>query len=79
MSGIGKGHNKFHTCYGCPDRSIEPNCHLSCEGSKYRTEKAAEIKEEKRKAYEYTEYKSSRVLDTQMKIAKGCRIGRKKP
>ena len=79
MSGTGAGHNKFHTCYGCPDRSVEPSCHISCEGYKYRTEKAAEIKREKRKETEYCEFKSERVLETQRKIAKRSRIGRKKP
>lgn len=39
MSGTGAGHNKFHTCYGCPDRTVEPSCH---------TEKAEAIKREKR-------------------------------
>ena len=70
MSGIGKGHNKFHTCYGCPDRSIEPNCHLSCEGYKYRTEKAAEIKREAYKVTKYVDYKSGRVLDAKKKSHK---------
>lgn len=79
MSGTGAGHNKFHTCYGCPDRSIEPNCHSTCEGYKYRTEKAEALKEEKRKAYEYINYKSKRVMETKEKIAKRCRLGIKKP
>lgn len=39
MSGISPGHNKFHTCQGCPDRSIDPNCHNECEGYKYRAKR----------------------------------------
>ena len=24
--------DKFKTCKDCPDRSVEPNCHSTCEG-----------------------------------------------
>lgn len=47
MSGIGQRHNKFTTCKGCPHRTIEPNCHTTCEGYKARRKK---IEEQKRLA-----------------------------
>lgn len=40
MSGIGAGHNKFESCKGCPDRSVEPNCHTTCKGYLYRKQKS---------------------------------------
>lgn len=47
MSGIGQGPNKFATCKGCPDRTIEPNCHTVCRGYLYRAERAKKIREAK--------------------------------
>jgi hypothetical protein len=32
--------DKTRTCYGCPDRTVEPRCHGTCEGYKWRQEKA---------------------------------------
>lgn len=34
--------DKFKTCQNCPDRSIHPNCHTTCEGYLYRKSKYAE-------------------------------------
>ena len=53
--------NKFESCQGenidiekmkfkrcppnCPDRTIEPNCHMTCEGYLFRCEKLKKAKE----------------------------------
>lgn len=29
-------HDKRKTCKGCPDRTLEPNCHDDCDGYKWR-------------------------------------------
>lgn len=49
MSGIGQGHNKFHTCKGCPDRTVEPNCHNTCQGYIYRQEQFEKRREKAKK------------------------------
>lgn len=28
--------NKYKTCKDCPDRTVQPNCHMTCEGYKAR-------------------------------------------
>lgn len=33
----------------CPDRSISPNCHTTCEGYLFRVEQAKKINEQKQK------------------------------
>lgn len=33
---------KYRTCLGCPDRTVEPNCHMTCEGYLYRRQKLDE-------------------------------------
>lgn len=25
------GRSKFHVCYNCKDRTVAPNCHMTCE------------------------------------------------
>lgn len=45
MSGIGKAHNKYISCAGCPHRRADPNCHTDCTGYKYRMKKNEERKE----------------------------------
>jgi len=45
MSGIGKAHNKYITCEGCPHRCADPNCHTECKGYWYRQKKNEERKE----------------------------------
>lgn len=42
---------KLLTCENCPDRSIEPNCHETCEGYKYRTERIEKAKKNKHDTY----------------------------
>lgn len=41
-------HDKYKTCKGCPDRTLEPNCHDSCEGYKWRIEENERIKAARR-------------------------------
>ena len=57
MSGIGCQHNKFDTCYGCPDRSADPNCHDTCRGYLYRQAEGEKLKKERCKDFDYYEYR----------------------
>lgn len=57
MSGIGSQHNKFNTCYGCPDRTAEPNCHETCRGYLYRQAEGEKQKKERHKDFQYYEYR----------------------
>lgn len=61
MSGIGCQHNKFDTCDGCPDRTIDPNCHDTCRGNLYRVAEREKEKKERRKDFDYYDYKSEVV------------------
>lgn len=51
--------DKFKTCKDCPDRSISPNCHNTCEGYLERCRKNEERKKREREhsAYVQTFYK----------------------
>ena len=48
MSGIGKTHNKFASCKGCPHRSL--GCHGKCQGYIYRQRSGEERNERIRDA-----------------------------
>ena len=37
--------DKTKTCERCPDRVVEPNCHMTCEGYLARVEKSKQVKE----------------------------------
>lgn len=37
--------DKEKSCNGCPDRVVEPNCHMTCEGYLKRVAKRQLIKE----------------------------------
>ena len=52
-----KVHNKEESCEDCPDRTIDPNCHETCEGYIKRQAKQEKIKEERRKNFEYCQYR----------------------
>jgi hypothetical protein len=67
MSGIGNVHNKFNSCYGCPDRSVDPNCHDTCRGYLYRQAERTKINEQKIKDFEYKGCKIDRVADSKKK------------
>jgi hypothetical protein len=64
MSGIGQGHNKFVTCKGCLDRTVEPNCHTVCKGYLYRTKKRQTINDIKR-VDEYWGYRHDKYEKSQ--------------
>ena len=36
--------NKYDTCMNCPDRTIEPNCHMTCESYLSRIKTKQEYK-----------------------------------
>lgn len=48
--------NKEETCEGCTDRSIEPNCHDTCEGYIKRQAEARRKKKEQHKDSQYYAY-----------------------
>lgn len=68
MSGIGSQHNKFDTCYGCPDRTIEPNCHDTCRGYLYRQAENNKRNEERCKDFKYYEYKEDAIRKSGKKL-----------
>ena len=63
-------HDKTKSCYGCPDRVADPNCHGTCKGYIDRAaaskEKSAMIRAEKAK--EYIGYKQDGVLAKRIKV-----------
>ena len=67
MSGIGYQYNKFHSCSGCPDRTIEPNCHATCSGYLYRQAEWAKANKQRLKESEYNGFKVDRVNDSKKK------------
>lgn len=40
--------NKFKTCQDCQDRSIDPNCHATCEGYLHRRKIYDNMRDEKK-------------------------------
>ena len=63
--------NKFESCYGCPDRCIEPvNCHTTCEGYLYRQKKAQVAKEQRAADKDFNNFKKTVVRETKAKIGK---------
>ena len=62
-------HDKFKTCKDCPDRCVDPKCHDKCEGYKYRCEKNAKVKAERKKDCEFNAMKIE-VIESSMKKAK---------
>ena len=66
MSGIGQGQNKFVTCKGCPDRTIEPNCHTVCRGYLYRADRQKRINEASKDSSIYWGYKHEKFKDGQI-------------
>ena len=66
---------KEKTCKGCPDRTVEPNCHMTCEDYLRRVEKTKELKELREKA---TKPMREATLETRDAIAKmRRRLGRR--
>lgn len=48
--------DKFKTCKDCKDRTVIPNCHMTCEGFLYRENKNKEINNNRIKEYHYQNY-----------------------
>ena len=61
MSGIGYQPNKFDTCDGSTDRTVEPNCHATCSGYLYRKAELEKLNKERRENFDYYEYKTEVV------------------
>lgn len=66
--------NPGYVCKGCKDRTVEPNCHMTCQKfleqkDKYEEYKAR-IREIKDKEIAVREYKKERVLSTMRKMGK---------
>ena len=58
MSGIAENaQNKFETCQGCKDRSVEPNCHMTCEGYKFRQKKNEEERKKRQQENTFIAFK----------------------
>ena len=63
-------HDHYRTCYGCPDRVADPNCHGTCKGYIDRAA-ASKAKSElirAEKAKEYIGYKQDGVLAKRIKV-----------
>ena len=45
-----KPFDKEKSCQGCPDRTVEPNCHMTCGGYLKRAEKSSKKKDLKNDA-----------------------------
>ena len=56
---------KFKRCPPeCPDRSVEPNCHMTCEGYLFRCEKIRKSKEGKDSHVDYYGFKTESINRT---------------
>ena len=68
MSGINTDHNKFHSCANCPDRCVELNCHMTCEGYLFRQREKEKIREAKSEGKEYKQFKTDVVAKTKKRL-----------
>ena len=53
--------DKFKTCQNCPDRSINPPCHDTCEGYLHRVEKHRQISEKQKFENDISDYRFNRM------------------
>ena len=60
--------NKFETCQGCEDRTIEPNCHMTCEGYLFRCEKLKKVKDGRDEHLDYYGFKTESIIRTRKRI-----------
>ena len=60
--------DKYETCQGCEDRTIEPNCHMTCEGYLFRCEKLKKMKEGKDEHVDYYGFKRNSINRTRKRI-----------
>lgn len=66
--------DKFKTCKDCPDRSVQPNCHSTCEGYLHRCKVNEELREKRRKIRDEKDFRYA-VKSSQVKYfdrATGC-------
>lgn len=62
-------HDKFKSCAGCPDRTIEPvNCHMDCEGYLFRQKEKATLNKKKADDKEFYNFKKIIVRETKAKV-----------
>ena len=62
---------KFKRCPpDCPDRTVEPNCHMTCEGYLFRCEKNQKLKEGREETIDYWGFKTESIKRTQKIIGK---------
>ena len=60
---------KFKRCPpNCPDRTVEPNCHMTCEGYLYRCDKLKKAKEGREATLDYYSFKTESVIRTQKRV-----------
>ena len=56
---------KFKRCPpNCPDRTVEPNCHMTCEGYLFRCEKLKKMKEGREENLDYYGFKTTSINRT---------------
>lgn len=67
MIGIGACPNKFETCRNCKDRTVEPNCHNTCQGYIARQKKKEEIKTAKNLGKTIDRYKTESITKRKRK------------
>lgn len=56
-------HDKTKSCKDCPDRTIQPNCHMTCEGYLARCERNEMIRAKKKEYILSNDY----LFDMKMK------------
>ena len=59
--------DKYKTCKDCPDRTISPNCHSTCEGYLERVKHNKELAEHRRKEAIITEYEFEKKIKSESK------------
>lgn len=65
--------DKYKSCKDCPDRSVTPNCHSTCEGYLKRVEKRKEISKKRKGESDYIGY----LRDTSASIKKRFNLEQK--
>ena len=60
--------DKFKSCEDCPDRTVEPNCHMTCEGYIFRCQKNEKSKESKNENVEFGNFKRETIRKTKKRL-----------
>ena len=60
----GYEHDKDKSCEDCPDRSVEPDCHMDCKGYKKRQKRQEKINKARRIENDYRDFKGERVRES---------------